>query len=245
MHRHSSWGRAALAAVLVTASGALGLAVTAPPAAAGTFTLTLTGPPGPPQIGQPMVLQATGTMPPEDVTFPYFMIVAAISRTVLPACPAGYWDGVQIANSTGGGIIDLSRAIRPDVTGAWSAPIGITPWLPGTYLIGAYGGAGAHTTLAAATYGLDVPAPVVRPASVAPPRVVRAGATATCQPGRWSAAPTRYAYAWLVDGAVRRGATGRTLRVGRALAGHALRCRVTATNAAGSATATSRAVRVG
>ena len=50
MHRHSSWGRAALAAVLVTAAGALGLAATAPPAAAGTFTLTLTGPPAPPRM---------------------------------------------------------------------------------------------------------------------------------------------------------------------------------------------------
>ncbi len=244
MHRHTSWGRAALAAVLVTAAGALGLAATPPPAAAGTFTLTLTGPPAPPQVGQPMVLQATGTMPPEDVAFPYFMIVAAISRSVLPTCPAGYWDGVQIANSTGGGVIDLSRAIRADPTGAWSNPIGLTPWLPGSYNICAYVGDGADTTLAGATYALDVPAPAVRPINAGLPRVLRTGATATCQPGRWSGAPTRYAYAWLVDGVPRRGAAGRTLRVGRALAGHALRCRVTATNRAGTATATSRAVRV-
>jgi hypothetical protein len=244
MHRHSSWGRAALAAVLVTAAGVVGLATTAPPAAAGTFTLSLTAPPAPPQIGRPMVLQAAGTMPPEDVTYPYYLIVAAISRTVLPTCPAGYWDGVQIANSTGGGVIDLGRAIRPDLSGAWSNPIGITPWLPGSYLICAYVGDGANTTLATATFGLDVPAPAPRPANVARPRVVRSGGTAICQPGRWSGAPVRYTYAWLVDGALRRAATGRTLRVGRTLAGHALRCRVTAANAAGSAVALSRGVRL-
>ena len=74
-------------ALVAVAVGGLRIAAAAPPAAAGTFTLTLTGPPAPPQVGQPMVLQATGTMPPEDVTFPYFMIVAAISRSVLPTCP--------------------------------------------------------------------------------------------------------------------------------------------------------------
>ena len=88
MHRHSSWRRLALAAVLVTAAGLAALATTAPPASAGTFTLILTAPPAPPQIGQPMVLQAAGAMPPEDVSYPYYLIVAALPGDVMPTCPA-------------------------------------------------------------------------------------------------------------------------------------------------------------
>src|SRR5689334_20544672 len=111
-----------LAAALVTAAASLG--GLAPPALAGGFTLGLSAPPGP-SVGRPMLLQAAGTLPAEDVTFPYFLIAVALPASITPACPAGSWDAVQIANATGGGILDLSAPISPSSAGAWAIPIGL------------------------------------------------------------------------------------------------------------------------
>src|SRR4051794_522584 len=103
------------------AAAAAGLGGLAPPAVAGEFTLGLTAPPRP-LVGTPLLLQAAGTMPAEDVTFPYFLIAVALPTSITPTCPAGYWDGVQVANATGGGILDLSAPISPSSTGAWTVP---------------------------------------------------------------------------------------------------------------------------
>ncbi len=67
------------------------------------------------------------------------------------------------------------------------------------------------------------------------------GAKLTCTPGGWSGAAS-FAYEWLRDGAPR--AAGATYRPRAADIGHLLSCRVTASNAAGSARAVSAAIRV-
>jgi hypothetical protein len=71
--------------------------------------------------------------------------------------------------------------------------------------------------------------------------VKRAGRKLVCAPGDWAGEPTAYAYRWLVGG--KAGKRGRTLPVSRAR-GRTVRCRVTASNAAGSATAVSRPLRL-
>jgi hypothetical protein len=227
-----------LAVALVAAASMGGLAA---PAAAGQFTLGLTAPPVA-VVGKPMLLQAAGTMPVEDVTFPYFLISVALPTSVTPTCPAGYWDAVQIANATGGGILDLSAPITPSSTGAWTVPIGLRPWMQGRLLICAYVGDGADTTLAGASLTLDVRAAGARPVNVGAPRVVRSPAGLSCQAGRWANAPSSYTYAWLASG--RLVASGRTLRPGPSIAGRQVRCRVTAANSAGATTALSAATRI-
>jgi Tol biopolymer transport system component len=75
------------------------------------------------------------------------------------------------------------------------------------------------------------------------PGAPRTGEAATCGAGTWTGTPS-YTYEWLLDGALVAGATEPTYVPGDAAHLKPLRCRVTATNAAGSATATSPAVTV-
>jgi hypothetical protein len=73
----------------------------------------------------------------------------------------------------------------------------------------------------------------------------RVGTTLGCDRGAWDGTvPIRYALRWLRDGRAIAGAGGPRYQVRRVDAGRLLACRVRATNAAGTATATSRPVRV-
>ena len=81
------------------------------------------------------------------------------------------------------------------------------------------------------------------PAAVRRPWITRKGHTLTCHAGTWSNAPRRRSYGWYVAAHSKKLAAGRTLKVGKALRGRKVVCRVTATNAAGRRTATTRAVR--
>ena len=229
--------RAALAAL----ASATGLAVFAGPAAAGTFTLALNGPSSG-RVGAPVVLQAVGTMPPADVFFPYFMTVVAIPARVTTTCPVNYWEGDQLAGAVGGAVLYRSAGISPDLAGNFANTVALTPWTPGSLLLCAYVGDGADVTLARTAHMLAVGGS--RPRNVRAPRVRVASRRLTCLRGQWANAPSRFAYAWYVDGARRGGLHRATVRRTRALTGHRLRCRVTARNAAGAATARSAAVRV-
>ncbi len=70
------------------------------------------------------------------------------------------------------------------------------------------------------------------------------GGLLTCAPGRWANKPTALEYAWLRDGLPIPGQLAGTYRVQSADAGHSISCAVTASNGAGSATATSAALNV-
>jgi hypothetical protein len=72
--------------------------------------------------------------------------------------------------------------------------------------------------------------------------VIRSARRLVCDPGRWTEGD--YTYRWSVDGRPKPGATRRSLRVTRAVRGRKVTCSVTASNAAGTTTAVSRAVRV-
>jgi hypothetical protein len=93
------------------------------------------------------------------------------------------------------------------------------------------------------TYGRDrtFTTTVVPPAVSGAPRIAGTPAPAhavTCETGAWTGA-TSFAYAWLRDGNAIAGAAGSTYTPARGDAGHALQCRVTATNAGGPASALS------
>jgi hypothetical protein len=78
--------------------------------------------------------------------------------------------------------------------------------------------------------------------SSAPLASVAADGSLGCSKGGWTHEPGKFDYQWLRDGAVVGGATAATYQPAAEDEGHMFACRVTATNEAGSATATSAAV---
>jgi hypothetical protein len=222
--------RAVGAFVLVAAV----LALWVPGALASGFTLGLSAP-SPGVAGQPMVLQASGTIPVDDIPYPYWFSLDALPASVVSTCPADASEGAQLALHAGGQIVVLTQREIPDAAGNFSLPVGFTPWAPGTYLMCAYTDDGGAVTLAAAALSLDVHD--ARPLNLSKPRVRRGAGRLVCRPGRWAGRPTAYRYRWSVDG--RPAKRGRTVAVKR-LRGRTVRCSVTASNAAGAVTAVSR-----
>jgi hypothetical protein len=239
--------------VLLAASVA-GAGAAAPAAAQIPHSLALSGPPTA-TVGQPSVLQATGTVSDDpSVYLGRYINAYALPTSVVPSCPATYQNALQIKDSTtgqGGQTVALSVP----VSGSFSIPLAFTATAAGPFLICAYLHEGVGTD-AMASLPVDVaaapagggpagtPAAPARPSSVAKPKLTRSGRKLVCGRGTWSDAPTSYAYRWTVDGRRKAGAVRRTLRITRKLRGHRIRCEVTATNAAGSTTAFSRSRRV-
>jgi hypothetical protein len=231
-------------------AGAAGLAT--PAAAQVPHSLSLSGPTTA-TVGQPSVLQATGTVSDDPSVFLARYINAyALPTSVVATCPATYQNALQIKDSTfgqGGQTVALSVP----VSGGFSIPIAFTSATDGRFLICGYLHEGVGTdamashqvTVAAAAPAGGGPATTraARPSSRAKPKLTRSGRTLACSRGRWSGAPVSYAYHWTVDGKRKAGARRRTLRITRSLRGHRIRCGVTATNAAGSRTALSGALR--
>lgn len=99
-----------------------------------------------------------------------------------------------------------------------------------------------------ATSNTIVPADVLPPpTNTAAPVVTMlgyatTGHVATCTTGTWSDEPDSYAYQWTRDGTNIGGATANTRTLAVADEGHAIRCAVTATNAAGTGTALSNII---
>ncbi len=162
---------------------------------------------------------------------------AAVGQTV--TCSEGTWTG------------------DPAFTYAWLRDGVAIPGAAGrTYAIAAadaafglacrVGGANAGGSAEATSAAVAVPAVAAVPSQSPAIRGTSAtGATLTCTGVAFSGLPApATSIAWLRDGVPIAGATGATYNVANADVGHALACRVTATNAGGSATATSAAVDV-
>jgi hypothetical protein len=230
--------RAASRSILV----AVVLALAAPSSAFAGATLSIAGPSAA-SVGQPLLLHGNGTVP--DLQYSYWFSAHVIPAAVLATCPSDHYEAWQIAVATGGAYITHAQRETADSAGNFTIPFGLTPWAPGDFIVCAYTDDGYTNTLARAQLNLHVTgaAPAVaKPANASTPRVTRTARRLVCKPGRWLNAPTAYAYQWLVDG--KAGREGRRLAVTRRLRGHKVRCRVTASNAGGAATALSRTVRV-
>jgi len=152
-------------------------------------------------------------------------------------------------------------AVRDPVPLAWfpgygpSTPPPADPTAPGGAAPGGTNPAGGTTpggggTTPAAPGGTG-PALVAAPAAAAPKllrapvarRVKKAPARLTCSTGRWRGA-TRFAFRWLRNGRLIARAATRAYRLRPADHGRALRCRVTASNAAHSTISRSRALSI-
>jgi hypothetical protein len=92
--------------------GLIALAASTTPAFASGFTLDLSAP-STPVVGKPLVLQASGTIDPDELQFPYWFSLDAIPTSVTSTCPADRWVGAQLAESTGGSIVVLSQREVP------------------------------------------------------------------------------------------------------------------------------------
>ncbi|MCF3133795.1 Ig-like domain repeat protein [Streptomyces olivochromogenes] len=159
-----------------------------------------------------------------------------LTATVAPNTAAGtvqFKDGAQALGSpvpVSSGTASLTTSAL--AVGSHSLTAEFTPSDASAY---------APSTSAALPYTVKIKAPQV----VTAPKVtgtVRVGSTVTCS-ATFSGA-TSYTYAWLRDGTVIGGATGRTRGLVAADYPHKIACRVTATNSTGSTTATSPSVTV-
>jgi hypothetical protein len=160
------------AIAVITAVGLLA----ATSAQASGFTLELTAPPA--VVGQPLVLQATGTIDVDEIGFPYWFSLDAIPTTLTTTCPPDRWEAAQFANGGGGTVIVLSQRETPDAAGRFTVPVAVTPTAPGTVLLCGYTDDGMTTTLARASLLLEIkPASAARPPS--PPLELR-GAIRSC-----------------------------------------------------------------
>jgi hypothetical protein len=147
-----------LGAVLAAAT-AIALGATAAPALAGTFTLGLEPQSGA-VVGRPLVIKATGSVPPEDVGFPYWFSLDAIPAAVTTTCPADQGEGAQFALGSGGSIVVLSQTQHPNLAGDFTIPVAVTPSSPGALLLCGYTDDGGAVTLARTSLLLHI-----RPAS--------------------------------------------------------------------------------
>jgi hypothetical protein len=121
----------------------------------------------------------------------------------------------------------ISMSRTADGTPAVMTPM--TPEMEATIKGGEYYFAEGPPTAAAAPAG--------PPTNVDVPYVSAMGAAANCTMGNWKNEPTSYAYAWQRDGIAISGATSADYTMVAADKGKAIRCIVTATNAAGSTAA--------
>jgi hypothetical protein len=161
-------------ALIGAAAAVLALAATAGPALASGFTLHLSSPRA--VVGKPFLLTATGTIPADQVQFPYWFSLDAIPTSLMTTCPSDRWQASQIANASGGGgIIVLSQPETPDASGGFTIPVGIRPTAAGSVLLCGYTDDGETQTMAYASLLLRINA-----ASAPSPPVQLARAIRSC-----------------------------------------------------------------
>ncbi|MBS1887629.1 MAG: hypothetical protein JSU06_10620 [Actinobacteria bacterium] len=252
-----------LFALALLATAALALTAGRAKAAGETLTLVQNDPTA--VVGQATNFTASGTLNPEDTMFGFDIYIFVKNAASDPTCAPNFETESANAMHSGGNESWVSPAGGFQVgTGpSFSQPFKITFTGPGTYLLCGYVNgdfstfATAHlsgnvtagstgTSTPGSTQGSVPPAPTAAaPAAVRAPWITRRGNTLTCHPGSWSGAPTGIGYGWYVDGRGKSVSSASTMAVRRSLRGHRVVCRVTAANAAGSKTASSRPVRVG
>lgn len=233
----SSTGRAG---VLALAAAVAVLAVASSSALASTFTLSLSLP-SKGIVNEAMNVTATGNDPSNPGGL--YLEIDAIPTTEAPLCPSDFMSARNLASSSSNGqYISFMQPEHLDTSANFSIVNMFTPIATGAYLICAYSDDGVSGTLATASMTTTIttaPPPVKKPVNATRPLVTGSGGRLSCSRGVWANAPVRYFYGWLVAGRLEKGAHRSTLGPVRELLGRRVRCIVTASNSAGSASATS------
>jgi hypothetical protein len=227
-------------------------------------TITMTqDDPAPAVAGRATNFTASGTLNPDDTMFGFDIFVFLKDADADPTCAADFDTESAAAMHSGGNESWVSPpgGFQVGMGPTFDQPFKITFSGHGNYLLCGYVQGDFSTfasgqlrgTVAAAPAvtppPVTTPPPAIAPAPATPaapvavrkPWITRKGHALTCHPGTWSNAPTHVGYRWYARG--RAVGSGRRLTVRRSLKGRMVACRVTATNAAGRKTATSRAVR--
>jgi hypothetical protein len=143
------------AGAALVAAAVIAFAVPAAPALATGFGLELVAQ-SDAVVGKPMTVQAVGTIPPQDLVYPYWFTLDAVPAASVDTCPFDEFDGALFAISAGGGVLVLRAAEHPNVAGDFSIPITVTPSAPGPMLLCGYTDDGGAVTEAAASLILEV-----------------------------------------------------------------------------------------
>lgn len=254
--RNRDGERRSLATLTTRATLAAATAATMTAAAAGPahgqagHSLSMSGP-GTGTVGEIVTIQATGVVP-ADVFLNRYLNVYAIPSSAVPSCPATLQSAIQVSSNTSAqGGETVANTVPAE--GRFSIPVVWTPSTAGSFLLCGYVHEGVET-MATASHPITVRAAggsggggggpsAAAPSNTGKPTISRRGRKLRCGRGSWSGTPTDFTYRWTADGRPA-GSSRRTLRITGALEGSRVRCTVTASNAAGSDTARSRAVRV-
>jgi hypothetical protein len=235
---------------------ALGFSATQARAAGESIALTQNDPTA--VVGRATNFTASGALNPDDTMFGFDIFVFVKDADADPTCAADFDTESANAMHSGGNESWVSPpgGFQVGMGPAFNQPFKITFTGDGNYLLCGYVN-GDFSTFASSTLRGVVhpaqtpPAPPVNPTpSAAAPSIVRAPwitrkrDVLTCHAGTWSNQPTSRRYAWYAKGQGRKLASGSTLKLHRSLRGRTVTCRVTAANAAGHSTASSRAIRV-
>lgn len=140
---------------LALATTATAIGAQTAPAFAGGFTLDL-APQSSAVVGRPMIIRATGTIPPRSVHLPHWFSLSAIPTSVTTTCPEDRWEGMQFANAGGGTIVVLTQNEHPNASGNFTIPVVVKPSAPGTVLLCGYTDDGEAITLARAQLVLRI-----------------------------------------------------------------------------------------
>jgi hypothetical protein len=238
---------------------ALGFSATQAQAAGETLSLVQNDPTA--VVGRATNFTASGTLNPDDTMFGFDIFIFLKDADADPTCAADFDTESATAMHSGGNESWVSPASGFQVgTGSsFDQPFKITFTGAGNYLLCGYvqgdfstfatgelRGAVASTsgaTTPAATATTPAPRTVAAPVAVRAPSITRKGHTLTCHAGTWSHEPTSLSYRWYVKGRSKAVGSRSKLVAQRSVRGHMVACRVTARNAAGHKTATSRSVR--
>jgi hypothetical protein len=215
-------------------------------------------------VGHATNFTASGTLNPDDTMFGFDIFVFLKDADADPTCAADFDTESATAMHSGGNESWVSPpgGFQVGTGPTFSQPFKITFTGHGNYLLCGYVQGDFSTFAHAELRGVVSPASstapggtttppgstttpgaTARPAVMRRPWITRRRHVLTCHAGTWSNKPTSRSYRWYVTGHSKKVASGRKLTVNRSLRGRKVVCRVTAQNAAGRKTASSRSVR--
>lgn len=213
---------------------------------------------------------ASGTLNPDDTMFGFDIYVFLKDADADPTCAADFDTESAAALHSGGheSWVSPPGGFQVGMGPSFDQPFKITFTGRGDYLLCGYVQGDFSTFARGELRGTLAPDPTIAPPPPAPtpvpgpptpsitptpstavpaavrrPWITRKRHVLTCHAGTWSQKPTSRRYRWYVKGHSRSVAAGHKLDVRRSLRGRQVVCRVTAHNAAGSGTASSRAIR--